>query len=336
MILRLFRQNDPFNEIDARPLGEGDLTIGRDPDAGWILDDPECELSRIHCALRLEGRRLTLRDTSTNGVFLGEESERLAPGEAIVLRPGESFRLGQYIVLVDDAQRGGRADGAASASFAMPEGDAVGAKAISRRSPREAAQAKAGAANVGAILDAFCAGAQIDSSTLTGEDPAELARRIGAIYHQAVVGLCALMHERTVARSEHEMERTTVGAAANNPFKWAPTQRVAVDLLRPRDTMFLSGPDAIEASFDDLRKHLVCVEAAASAALAATLAALSPERIEANLDGGGFLRNKNSDAWRQYQQVHAEMAASGGEGGAVGDAFRAAYERRLQELEKDA
>ena len=330
LTLRLFHQSDPFREIDARLVPEGDLSIGRDPGAAWTIDDRECELSRLHCALRLEQGRLTLRDTSTNGVFLGEENERIAPGTKVTLRDGESFRIGRYLVFVDDAAPDDRPALAESTPFEMPETTAAAAAGPRRhRTP----------GSVGALLDAFCAGARIDPSTLTGEDPLALARRVGAVYHQTVVGLSALMRERASARSEHEMERTTVGAADNNPFKWAPSQRLAVDLLRPRDEVFLSGPEALAASFADLHSHLQCVEAAASAAFEATLAALAPERIDAALDGQSFvLRNRAGEAWRHYQAVHADFAARSraAEGGVAGEAFRTAYAQRLRELDHGA
>ncbi len=329
LTLRLFHQSDPFREIDARLVPEGDLSIGRDPGAAWTIDDRDCELSRLHCALRLDQGRLTLRDTSTNGVFLGEENERLAPGAKVTLRHGESFRLGRYLVFVDDAATADRPSLAESTPFEMPEPPTPVASPRRHKTP----------GSVGALLDAFCAGARIDPSTLTGEDPLALARRIGAIYHQTVRGLSTLMRERAATRSDHEMERTTVGAADNNPFKWAPSQRLAIDLLRPRDDVFLSGPEALAASFADLHSHLQCVEAAASAAFEATLAALAPERIDAALDGQSFvLRNRASEAWRHYQSVHADFAARSraAEGGVAGEAFRAAYAQRLRDLDRGA
>ncbi len=326
LTLRLFHQSDPFREIDARLVPEGDLSIGRDPGAAWTIDDPDCELSRLHCALRLEDGRLTLRDTSTNGVFLGEENERIAPGRKITLRHGESFRIGRHLVFVDDAAPDDRPALIESTPFEMPD-------AVSAAAPRPARPKHPG--SVGALLDAFCNGAGIDPSTLTGEDPLALARRVGAVYRETVMGLSALMRERASARAGREMERTTVGAADNNPFKWAPSQRLAVDLLRPRDDVFLSGPAALEASFADLHNHLQCVEAAANAAFEATLAALSPERIDSALDGQRFvLRNRAGEAWRHYQTLHADFTARSqeAEGGVAGAAFRAAYARRLREL----
>ena len=50
-ICRLFHKDQPFEQIDARIIAEGQITIGRDPDADWILTDADGTLSRLHCTL---------------------------------------------------------------------------------------------------------------------------------------------------------------------------------------------------------------------------------------------------------------------------------------------
>ena len=49
------------------------------------------------------------------------------------------------------------------------------------------------------------------------------------------------MGERTSVKSAYRMDRTTVGAAGNNPFKWADAHRVGVDMLRAGNDGFLAG-----------------------------------------------------------------------------------------------
>ena len=45
-----------------------------------------------------------------------------------------------------------------------------------------------------------------------------------------VLGMTDLMDERTSVKADYRMDRTTVRAEGNNPFKWARPQRLAVDL----------------------------------------------------------------------------------------------------------
>ncbi len=66
-------------------------------------------------------------------------------------------------------------------------------------------------------------------------------QRAGTIYKQMVPGLSDLLCEPHIVKSDLNMDRTTVSAKGDNPFKWAPTRRVAADLLRERQDGFLSG-----------------------------------------------------------------------------------------------
>ena len=98
--LKLYRQDDPFRELDARSLREGVLTIGRDPAAQWCIADPDCEISRQHCVLAVKDGKLSVKDTSTNGVYLGPERRRAPRDEFVVLGPRDAVQFGQYMVLM--------------------------------------------------------------------------------------------------------------------------------------------------------------------------------------------------------------------------------------------
>jgi predicted component of type VI protein secretion system len=284
--LRLFHQSDPFRQIEARTLDEGELTIGRDAAADWVVPDPDRAVSRLHCVVSRRDGRISLRDTSSNGVLLGEARTRLAPLEPTPVAAGETFRMGDYLVVIDGPDPAEELfEGAGfDAPFTQPmlKDMAVRGQDVSvpsQWSGSEAAEPPRAVPD-GALLEAFCAGARLDASAFSGEDPVEVMRRLGAVYQQMVLGLGDLMGERTTLKTEYRMTRTTVHAEGNNPFKWAPPHRVAVDLLRARDDGFLSGPAAVKASFEDLKKHLLCILAGLRAALGATLDNLDPAGIE--------------------------------------------------------
>ena len=104
-ICRLFHRDRPFEQMEARFIAEGRVSIGRDPAADWPLDDPGGTLSRLHCVLCVEGGRLVLYDKSTNGVFLDDGAR--APQDAPVpLEDGDSFRLGALSILVETPSDG--------------------------------------------------------------------------------------------------------------------------------------------------------------------------------------------------------------------------------------
>jgi two-component system response regulator AtoC len=80
-------------------LPEGVVTLGRDPDAAVVLDDPRA--SRQHAILTL-GSTICVSDLgSANGTFV--EGQRLVPHEPRPLALGQAFRIGSSRLLVDVA-----------------------------------------------------------------------------------------------------------------------------------------------------------------------------------------------------------------------------------------
>lgn len=355
--LRLFHQSDPFRQIERRDLAGGEVTVGRDPEVDWSIADPERALSRRHCVLAFTEGRLTLRDLSANGVFVGADRVRLPPGEAVPVKLGEPIRLGDYMILAEPpAAPGahleppsfapppepGERRVAFDAPFVRPILQDVEVTAGDLAVPSDWGAPARPAANdapspsAGTLLEAFCQGARLDVTAFAGDDPTEVMRQLGAVYQQMVLGLSDLMGERTSVKSEYRMSRTTVRAEGNNPLKWAPPQRVAVDLLRPRDDAFLTGPAAVKDAYQDLKKHLLCMLAGHRAALAETLEALSPASLEAQAGGRGFLPGaRGAHLWSEYGKAYEafRQQAADDPDSHPNRAFRAAYERQLESLD---
>jgi predicted component of type VI protein secretion system len=328
--LRLFHQDEPFQQIEARILADGALCVGRDAEADWALPDESRTLSRRHCTFAVDDGRLILRDGSANGVFVGQARKRLPHDLPTPVEPGETIRLGDYMIVVE-----------AAASAAAPEPrPALALAAEPAEIPTNwpsAPQERPVVADA-SLMEAFCAGARLDASAFSGEDPTQVMRRLGAVYQQMVLGLASLMTERTIAKTEYHLERTTLRAGGNNPFRWAPAERVAVDLLRPREDGFLSGAAAVQLSFSDLNKHLVCTLAGVRASVAATWAALDPARFDEPGKGGiNFaLKNRGAEAWARYVEAYGEARKlTDDEQSPANRAFRDAYEAQRQALESN-
>ena len=343
VILRLFHQSDPFRQIEERALGAAAVSIGRDDDVDWTIPDPERELSRRHCVIAVDQGQVVVRDTSANGVFVGPERTRAPAGEPVPVRPGETLRLGQYLIIVE-AARPAPPESGFDAPFNGPLLRRVAVSEDALQPPSEwdaepvveTGGARAALSSDGALLEAFCAGARLDPSAFSGEEPAEVMRRLGAVYQQMVLGLGDLMNERTSVKTEYRMTRTTVRSEGNNPFRWAPARRVAVDLLRARDDGFLSGPAAVKASFADMKKHLLCMLAGMREAVGVTLETLSPVAVEEELKGQSMVfKNRAGAAWSRYSLLHGELVQHAQEDaeGVINVAFRTAYERELQALD---
>ena len=314
-ICRLFHRDQPFEQVDARFLSEGRLTIGRDPSSDWALNDPAGTLSRLHCILAVEEGRLVLYDKSTNGVFLRGEAR--APFDApVVLEDRDSIRLGAMSILVERPDE--LAQSATATTLLVPHRTGPAPIAAAWSEPELARPPHRDAS----LIEAFCEGARLDASALSSEDPADLMRRVGAIYQQTVFGLAALMADRAQLKRESEMKRTTISASDNNPFKWAPSRKLAEDLLCGRESAFLSDAAAVRACFEDLSQHLAGMMAGAEAVVAAVSTTLDPKAIEAEAKShASLLRGRSTVAWDMLSERHARLAEHGAQ------AFAAAYEQ---------
>ncbi len=194
-------------------------------------------------------------------------------------------------------------------------------------------------ASASTLFEAFCTGAHLDPVGFATEDPAKLMERLGVVYRHMVLGLSDVMGERTALKSEYRMVRTSIRAEDNNPLKWAPPQKVASELLRASNDGFLAGPDAVTESFQDIKKHLLCMLAGLRAALSSTLDTLAPAKIEEALKDQSFvLKTRGALAWAEYAKVYAQLRkdAEDNADSPVNREFRAAYEKQLAELDRMA
>jgi len=302
-ICRLFHRDHPFEQLDARLLSEGKLSVGRDPSADWPLEDANGTLSRIHFTLAVEDGALLLTDSSTNGTFLAN-GDRAPRDASIPIGNRETLHFGALTLFVDEPAED--ADALLEGTQILP---AAGASTVPGQWSDGAAEPLPPHRDQ-SLIEAFCEGAQLDSSGLSGEDPAELMRRLGALYQQTILGLATLMGERTRFKADHQLDRTTIAAAANNPFKWAPTRRLALSLLCGSEPGFLSSADAVRASFEDISGHLAGISDGGNAAVVAVLDRLSPASIEAEAASQRFsLRSAAAMCCDILGRRHAALVA---------------------------
>lgn len=325
VLLQLF-ETGGAEPLDARLLTDGSLMIGRDADADWTIADPDCTLSRRHCRLTAHGPTLTIEVLGANGVLDDAGGDRLPDGCAVLVAPPAAWRLGRFRLVATPAPQGDTGHDPARTLVAAPP---LGGPLAVPADWSDAAPIPVLAE--GSLLEAFCEGAGLDASLLSSEEPEEIMRRAGALYRQMVLGVADLMAERDRARARYSMARTTIGGADNNPFKWAPSQRLAIDLLLAGPRGFLSGPAALKASFEDVKRHLVAAFAGMQASLAAAIDAFDPARLEGErrglFSGGKALR----DAVAERHAALSEEAA-GGAPATLDRAFVDGYDRAERSL----
>ncbi len=329
--LRLFKAEDPFQQIAERKLDEGELTIGRDPAVGWTIGDEDGHLSRRHCALSFDGRRIWLRDLSTNGCFLGASRRRVPRDQMFEVKQSETIHLGGFMIVLDPDQ----VRDADQWAHSSPANDPVVPSSGPVKARDQSVTEEQRPVTDAALLEAFCSGARLDASSFAGEDASDIMRRLGGVYRQIVEDLSRLMNERALLKSALNMNLTTISAKDNNPLKWAPPHRLAVDLLREEGGGFLTGAAAFHASFADLGRHTACMMAGSRAAVETVLTELNPRKLESEAKRQPLhFVSRYELAWRQFENLHEHLVRDSQEGGSgkIGGAFRDGYEKKLRDF----
>lgn len=332
-MLQLFDQDDAVQPVDVRLLDKGSLTIGRDPASDWPVADPECALSRTHCKIHAAPGKLAITVLGANGVCNATTGASLPSGEQIAVHLPAVFTMGRFRLVATLVPHAAAAGVSADSTMisAAPLGHSIDVPSEWNDAPSVTPRRD------GTLLEAFCEGAGLDPSLLSSEEPDVIMLRAGALYRQMVLGIGDLMGERDTARTRFQMSRTTIGGEANNPFKWAPTQRLAVDLLLAETAGFLSGPAALKASFKDLKRHLVATFAGLQGSLRAAVDRFAPESLEqAAAQRATLLKSRAAAQSEEVAARHADLTDQlrNGRPGSLDQAFVAAY-AKSEELLKD-
>jgi predicted component of type VI protein secretion system len=332
-MLQLFDRADEIQPVDVRLLREGMLKIGRDSAADWSIADPDFELSRAHCELAVVGDGLSIRALGTNGVFDDATGCRLPDAQDVALNLPMTLRFGRFRLRAFHAPHGDDdVDTERTMVLTPPLG--LSASVPDDWSDAELFLPTGG----GSLLDAFCEGAGLDASLLSSDDPQEVMRRAGAVYRQMVLGIGDLMAERDRARARYRFTRTTIGGANNNPFKWAPTQRLAVDLLLARSDSFLSGPAALQSSFRDIKRHLIATFAGLHGSLRAAIDAFDPRRLDEAVGArASLLKSRGAIHVEEVGARHADLTRqlTEGEPGSLDHAFVTAYDEANAAVDRE-
>ncbi len=241
---------------------------------------------------------------------------------------------------------------AANAAISDPMRDGDSRHAPARASIPTQRQA-AGAASVAAPDDAWsgspgelwkalCEGAGVSLDPPQGVNP-ELMRVVGGLLRAAVAGTLQLMMVRATAKHELRAQVTMIQARNNNPLKFSPDARSALEqMLQPPLRGFLAGPAAMTDAMHDLVGHTIGTMAGTRAALEGVLDRFTPQQLEAKLVGKSMLdsllpMNRKAKLWELYlhhfdtirNEAHDDFHTL------FGRAFLAAYEQQLDRLQRE-
>ena len=216
---------DPAQPIAAHMLREGVTSVGRDPAADWSISDPECEISRHHLELisRMDARCVRCERTGCSGA----KPTSVSPIARISARARRCNCLRQIRMVVDSVPFDTRAGASSTAQWCSRR--PWGQPAIPDCVDGVEAPPPAGGLAARGVLR----GRQAGRLRFVRQEPEEVMRRAGAIIVRGARRASSWSNEP--ARAALSMDRTTIGAQDNNPFKWSPTRRLATNLLMGRE-----------------------------------------------------------------------------------------------------
>src|SRR5579871_2224571 len=110
-------QQRSLGERASIVFGTGGGSIGRALDNDWVLPDPQNYLSAHHARVQFRDGAFYLLDTSSNGVYVNDETRPIGRCGEHLLRGGDRLRLGAYDLKVTIASD---ADNAPEASSIVP------------------------------------------------------------------------------------------------------------------------------------------------------------------------------------------------------------------------
>jgi predicted component of type VI protein secretion system len=280
----------------AVTLGEAGGVIGRQPGCDWVLDDPEGLVSKRHCRIEFGSGRYRIIDTSTNGVFLNDSTNRIDLGAATALGDGDLIYLGRYVISAH-ILAAGRSE--------TPETPVEPAPL----SGSDAGRPDMGAARAIDLLQAFLEGAGLSTELLARTEPEAMLYAAGRRLRSLVAGL------RAVATAIHP------AGSADDPFNHALDDEQALLALlsaRPAGDM-----DAvIRHSFDELAAYQTELRTRSDKAAAKILARLDPDTLMGRIEGQTLLAAfKKAKSWDLFQlefnrlradETRAEASADSG------------------------
>ena len=165
---------------------------------------------------------------------------------------------------------------------------------------------------------------------------AGLPSELDAIFRIVVDGVMDVLRARAEIKNTFRLPVTLIQRSENNPLKFAPTADEALQkLLSPANGAFLSGTDAFQDAFDDIRCHQMAMLAGVRAGFEAVLAHFNPDRLEQEVDGGKRSAfSGKSRYWERYRENFEGLAKDPDEcfRRLFGDEFARAYEEQLARL----
>ena len=317
-------------------------TIGRSLECDWPLPDSKRYISSKHAMIDYQGGCYYLVDLSRNGVFVNGSNTPVGGGNPQRLFDGDTFRLGEFeisVAIIEDPSEGdddGMRDSVVRAQL-VPEdesmemamlsadqlndavpmdellapGDGSGELSALTELPAGASQLlrKAGEnQGLNAAADEFLKSAGLDPEEFKGIDPRELLQKAAHLLAEYTEGMHALLASKDAITKRLNVKDPS-GQAASNPLRAADGVDSALRLLLAHgNDVHMSGPEALDAAFDELLRHQRAVMAAMRNALGDYLGHFQPDALEQLFATHKQRGGKGDDFRDLYAQAFAGLS----------------------------
>ncbi|WP_409523524.1 type VI secretion system-associated FHA domain protein TagH [Nitrincola sp. MINF-07-Sa-05] len=176
------------------------------------------------------------------------------------------------------------------------------------------------------------------------KDAPMLADRLGLLLKTFANGMIQALTTRSLVKGEFRLQQTMIQPTDNNPFKFSPTGREALNIiLFSEGQAYQSGNKAIEESYADIQAHQLAMMSGVQESLFKLLNRLDPESLEQQFQRKprhftGLPGMKKVNCWEEYKEFHETLKASMSDDlqGFFIKEFGMAYEGQLKKLNHEA
>jgi type VI secretion system protein len=188
-------------------------------------------------------------------------------------------------------------------------------------------------------LHAFCRGAGLDPSILSGQ-ATSMMTLAGQLVREFALGLIAGLQYRGQQTSRLRLEDTSMSLAEQNPFRMtASVDESLMRLFAPRSSRFLPPVEAVRSSFADLRRHDEATQMALQDGLAEYLKRFAPKQLELQFSetlthSKVLTEDPEERFWEMYGDMYRVLTQMSADGlpHAFAEDFARAYETANAEL----
>jgi len=193
-----------------------------------------------------------------------------------------------------------------------------------------------------ALLTQILSTAGIDPALVT--NPQEVADRLGVLIKYFANGMIQTLATRSMVKREFRLQQTMIQPTDNNPFKFSPTGREALNIaLFSSSSAYLSGDQAVSDSFRDIQAHQLAMMSGVQEALMKLMERINPEILEARFNQkprhfSGVPGLKKVNHWQEYKEFYEDLKASMRDDiqGFFIKEFGMAYEQQLKKISSDS